>query len=358
VRAAWYERQGRARDTLVVGQMPDPTPGEGEVRIALTVSGLNQGDIKKRSGWQGSPMAYPRVIPHSDGAGTIDLVGPGVGSGRIGQRVWCYGAQSYRPFGTAAEYTVVPDDLAVPLPGPDQETPVDLEEQAACLGIAGITGYRAVFADGPVAGLTVLVHGAVGGVGSIATQMARRHGATVLAVVLNDDQAAKARRLGAHHVFRNDDGALAQHIQDVAPGGVNRVADVDFAAHIDLNAEILAVGASISSFSSSQDRPSIPYWALGFKDTALRLLGSDDFRPEVKAEAAGALTAALLDGSLRSDIAARFPLEDIAGAHELLEEGAAGRIVVDVTSTSGGTRGRAEYWNGGACRLQSGPPMI
>jgi NADPH:quinone reductase-like Zn-dependent oxidoreductase len=60
-------------------------------------------------------MAYPRVIPHSDGAGTIDMVGPGVSSGRLGQRVWCYGAQSYRPFGTVADYVVVPEILAVPL---------------------------------------------------------------------------------------------------------------------------------------------------------------------------------------------------------------------------------------------------
>ena len=116
VRAAWYERRGPARDTLVVGEMPDPEPGPGEVRIAVSVSGLSPGDVKKRDGWQGSPMPYPRVIPHSDGAGIIDAVGPGGAEDRVGQRVWCYGAQSYRPFGTAADYVVVPDALAVSLP--------------------------------------------------------------------------------------------------------------------------------------------------------------------------------------------------------------------------------------------------
>ena len=196
MRAAWYEHQGDPYHSLVVGEMPDPAPGAGEVRIAITVSGLSPGDVKKRSGWQGSTMAYPRVIPHSDGAGTIDAVGPGVTQDRIGEHVWCYAAQSYRPFSTAAEYVVVPGDLAVPLTAAT-DTPQpsgDLDAQACCLGIAGITANRAVFADGPVDGFTVLIHGAAGGVGSIATQLARRDGANVLAVVRNDHQIGQALR--------------------------------------------------------------------------------------------------------------------------------------------------------------------
>jgi NADPH2:quinone reductase len=210
VRAAWYEHRGPARESLVVGDMPDVVPGPGEVRVAVSVSGLSPGDVKKRSGWQGSPMPHPRVIPHSDGAGVIDAVGAGVNEARVGRSAWCYGAQSYRPFGTAAEYVVVPEDLAVDLPSSANESDVrELAEQAACLGIAGITGYRAVFADGPVNGLTVLVHGAAGGVGSIATQMARRDGAQVIAVV-RDGQQDRARELGAHYVFTVEDSDLAR----------------------------------------------------------------------------------------------------------------------------------------------------
>jgi NADPH:quinone reductase len=323
MRAAWYERRGPARETLVVGELPAPHPGPGEVRVAVTVSGLNPGDVKKRAGWLGSPMPYPRVIPHSDGAGTIDEVGSGVSADRIGQHVWCYGAQSYRPFGTAAEYVVVPDALAVPLP-PDRP---ELDEQAACLGIAGITAHRAVFADGPVRGLVVLVHGAAGGVGSIATQLARGDGATVLAVVRDDEQAARAHG----QVFRADDPELAARIREVAPSGVHRIAEVDLAAHAELDAEILAVGGVVCSYYSSADRTAIPYWAFGFKDTTLRLLGSDDFPPAVKAAAADALTTALVAGDLRSEISARFPLERIADAHELVERGQRGRVVVDVS---------------------------
>lgn len=334
MRAAWYEHHGNPYESLVVGEMPDPVPGDGEVRIAVTVSGLSPGDTKKRSGWQGSPMEYPRIIPHSDGAGTIDAIGLGVDPGRLGQHVWCYGAQSYRPFGTAAEYVVVPNDLAIDLPAPvDQSTARDHDEQASCLGIAGITAHRAVFADGPVTGLTVLIHGATGGVGSIATQLALRDGATVLAVVRTDEQVREAQQLGAHHAFRNDDPDLAAKVAAVAPNGVNHIAEVDFAGHINLNAEILAIGGALCSYSTSNDHPSIPYWTLGFKDTTVRLLGSDDFPTQVKAEAARALTSALLDGSLHSRIASRYPLDHIADAHAAVESGSNGRIVIEIAKT-------------------------
>ena len=331
MRAAWYERRGPAREVLVVGDMPDPAPGPGEVRIALSVSGLSPGDVKKRAGWQGAQMEYPRVVPHSDGAGVIDAVGAGVDERRVGRHVWCYGAQSYRPFGTAAELVVVPQALAVDLPpAADEDDVAWLVEQGACLGIAGITGYRAVFADGSVAGLTVLVHGAAGGVGSIATQMARRDGARVIAVV-RPAQVDRALELGAAHALSADDPDLVAAIRAVAPDGVQRIAEVDFAGHIDLDAQVLAVGGVICSFATSAERPSIPYWPLGFADCTLRLLGSDDFPPAVKADAAAALTEALAERSLRSTIAARVPLEEIARAHELVERGSAGRVIVTIT---------------------------
>jgi NADPH2:quinone reductase len=166
VRAVWYDRQEPAADVLHVGELPDPQPGPGEVRVRVTVTAVNPGDTKKRRGWLGSAMPYPRVIPHSDGGGVIDAVGPGVDPARLGRRVWVSGAQSYRPFGTAAQYTVVPTALAVDLP--DNVS----DQVGACLGIPGITAHRAVFVDGPVTGQTILVHGVLGGVGALAAQLA------------------------------------------------------------------------------------------------------------------------------------------------------------------------------------------
>ena len=165
MRAVWYDRQGPASDVLQIGELPDQEPGPGEVRVRVRYSGVNPGDTKKRRGWLGSSMPYPRVIPHSDAAGVVDAVGEGVTRDRVGRRVWVYGAQSYRPFGTAAQYTVVPGQLAVDLP---DDVPDDV---GACLGIPGITAHRAVFGDGPVAGATVLVHGVLEGVASLAASL-------------------------------------------------------------------------------------------------------------------------------------------------------------------------------------------
>src|SRR6266853_4191696 len=113
MRAAWYEKQGAARDALIVGEMNERQPLAGEVRIRVAFSDVNPGDVKKRQNAFGVGVPYPRVIPHSDGSGTVDAVGEGVSREWIGRRGWCYGAQSYRPFGTAAEYTVIPSQQVV-----------------------------------------------------------------------------------------------------------------------------------------------------------------------------------------------------------------------------------------------------
>ena len=100
MKAAWYEQRGPAGDVLTIGEMDAPEPGPGEVRVQVALSGINPGDTKKRGNWLGSQMPFPRVIPHSDGAGVVEAVGDGVDPAGIGRRVWVYGAQSYRAFGT------------------------------------------------------------------------------------------------------------------------------------------------------------------------------------------------------------------------------------------------------------------
>src|SRR5207237_8301434 len=170
----------------------DPVPGLGEVRVRATFSAVNPGDTKKRRGWLGSSMPFPRVIPHSDGAGVVESVGEGVDASRVGERVWVYGAQSYRPFGTAAQLTAVPDEQAVRLP--DEVG----DEIGACLGIPGITAHRTVFGDGPVAGKTILVQGVLGGVGSVAAQLARWAGATVIGTVKRERDLDQVGTAVAH----------------------------------------------------------------------------------------------------------------------------------------------------------------
>ncbi|MEV0777392.1 NADPH:quinone reductase [Streptomyces sp. NPDC050428] len=322
--ASWYDEQGPAADVLRVGELPDPRPGAGEVRVRVTVSGVNPGDTKKRRGWLGSSMPYRRVIPHSDAAGVVDAVGDGVGEHRIGQRVWVYGAQSYRAFGTAAQYTVVPDESAVPLPDHLGD------ELGASLGIPGITAHRAVFADGPVDGRRVLVQGVLGGVGSLAAQLARWGGATVIGTVRRGgdlDHVDPAVVQGAV-ALDSDDPAAA--IRAYAPDGVHRVIEVSLSANADLDNAVAAPGAVVAAYGTHTDRTELPFWPLLFNNVTLRLLGSDDFPAEAKRQAARDLTSAAAVGALTVETGERFPLTDIARAHERVDAGGRGRVLVTV----------------------------
>ncbi|MFI5613579.1 NADPH:quinone reductase [Amycolatopsis sp. NPDC051903] len=324
MRAAYYEQQGPSHEVIRIGEVPDPEPGPGEVRVRVAVSGVHVGDVGKRRGYWGSTMTYPRVIPHGDGAGTIDAAGPGADAGRVGERVWVYLAQSYRPFGTAAEYVVVPAEHAVPLP------PRVGFDQGAVVGIPGITGHRAVFASGPVDGKTVLVTGPLGGVGRAALAVAGRGGAEVIATVRHGAQADEVLAAGAHHVVVLGDGA-AERIKAVAPGGVDRVAEIDLAGNVGLDLEVLKIGGTIATYATGDPDASLPYWQLAFQNITVQYLSNDDFPRQANENAARDLTAALAAGDLRYPIAARFPLDETAAAQDAAERtGAAGRVVVEL----------------------------
>ena len=135
MKAAWYEKNGEAREVLLLGEIPTPEVGAGEVRVKISVSGVNPSDVKSR---RGRALNAARIIPHSDAGGVIDAVGAGVSASRIGQRVWTWNGQFGRPFGTCAQYIVLPEAQAVALP---DNTSFDA---AACMGIPGLTAFEAV----------------------------------------------------------------------------------------------------------------------------------------------------------------------------------------------------------------------
>jgi len=324
MRAAWYEKQGAARDVLGVGEMDEPKPLAGEVRIRVVASGVNPGDVKKRQDAFGVGMPYPRVIPHSDGAGTIDLVGEGVSQEWIGRRVWCYGAQSYRPFGTAAEYTVVPLGQAVPLP----ETAS--MEQGACLGIPGITAHRAVHVAGSVKGRTVLVQGGAGAVGACAVQLAHHDGARVIATCRSESDKEIVLHAGADEVLLTDEG-LVERIQGLARTGVDHIVEVAFAANIKTDIEVLAQGGSIATYATNSPSPGIPFWQLVFINARIFFVGSDDIPTDAKIKAAADINEALEAGWQGLELAKTFPLDAIAQAHEFVEHPTKpGRAIVTI----------------------------
>lgn len=324
MKAAWYDEQGPAREVLNVGEMEDPMPGPGELRIRIAVSGVSLWDVKKRRDDFGHGMPFPRVIPHSDGAGEVDQVGDGVSRDWLGQRVWCFGAQSGRPFGTAAAYTVVPARQAVLLP-----EDVSME-QGACLGIPGITGHRAVNVAGPASGRTVAVQAAAGAVGLCAVQLAHRVGARVLAIVHSDADESMVRGAGADEVVTTGRG-LADRVRDIAPDGVDHIVESAFDANISVDCEMLAPGGSIAACASGTGETRIPYWPLAFRNITVHFLGSDDFPLHARMAAARDLNAALKAGWEGLTIAERIPLTEIADAHERVEQPARrGRVIVTV----------------------------
>ena len=190
--AAFYTRTGPAREVLDVGEIETPEAGPGEVRVRLATSGVNPSDVKTRGGVRSRDLPFPRIVPHSDGAGVIDQVGDGVPPGRLGERVWVWNAAWGRPSGTAAQFVVLPAQQAVPLPANTSF------EAGACLGIPALTAYHAIHCNGGVAGKTVLVAGGAGAVGHYAIQFAKIAGAScVIATVSGTAKAALARDAGA-----------------------------------------------------------------------------------------------------------------------------------------------------------------
>jgi NADPH:quinone reductase len=324
MRAAWYDSQGPADQVLRVGELPTPEPAAGEVRVRLTRSGVNPGDTKKRRGWLGSSMPYRRVIPHSDGAGVIDALGTGVSREREGRRVWVFGAQSYRAFGTAAQYVVVPSALAVDLP--DNVT----DALGACLGIPGITAHRAVFGDGSVRGATLLVHGVLGGVGAIAAQLARWDGATVIGTVRMSGDLQQAGTFAAYTVALDAPGP-AEAIRAIAPQGVDRIVEVAFSDNVDLDSSVVKQGAVIAAYATRRDRPNLPFWPMLFDNVTIRLLGSDDFPTAAKAKAAADLTTAASQDALVVPVGTPLALEQIAQAHDQVDAGSRQRVILDLS---------------------------
>jgi NADPH:quinone reductase len=322
LRAVWYDRQGPAAEVLQAGELPAPEPGPAEVRVRVTRSGVNPGDTKKRHGWLGSSMPFPRVIPHSDGAGVVESAGRNVDPARVGRRAWMYGAQSYRPFGTAAQLTVVPEEQAVDLP--DEVS----EDLGACLGIPGITAHRAVFGDGPVRGQTVLVQGVLGGVGSLAAQLARWGGATVISTVRRRGNLGQVPAWGQAVALDEPDPARA--IRALAPGGVNRIIEVAFSDNVDLDAAVAANQAVIAAYATRQDRSGFAFWPMLFDNITIRLLGSDDFPAAAKQQAAADLTAAARAGALSVTVDALLPLEQAAQAHDRVDQSARGRVLLTI----------------------------
>lgn len=325
MRAAWYDRPGPAAEVLVLGELPTPDPGAGEVLVRVRASGINPSDTKKRAGWRDLAPEFPRVVPHSDGAGVIEAVGEGVDPGRLGERVWLYNAQRGRAHGTCAAQIALPAAQAVRLP--DRAS----FEHGACLGVPASTAHFAVFADGPVEGQTVLVQGGAGAVGHAAIQLAVGGGARVLATVSSQAKADHALAGGAAAVIDYRQENVVERVMALTGrAGVERIVEVDLGANLANDVAVIRANGVIASYSSTRvPEPVLPYYPLAYKGVTLRLVQAYILPPAARAAAIAAITAGLEAGELRPALAATCPLEQVAAAHELVESGQAlGNVVV------------------------------
>jgi NADPH2:quinone reductase len=323
MRAAFYERNGAARDVLHVADVDTPIPGPGEVRVRLKASGVNPSDVKAREG-RTRKIAYPRVIPHSDGAGVIEMLGDGVPAQRKGERVWVWNAQWKRPHGTCAEYVVLPAQYAVPMPAHVSD------EAGACLGIPAMTAYNAVEVAGIAKGMTVLVTGGAGGVGHYAIQFAKACGATVLTTVSSDAKAALAQKAGADHTIDYKRENVGERVAALTGKAmVDAVIEMDLAANAKLYPGILHARSSVVIYGTGSAEASIPAQSLLVNGIRLQFIYVYELTAAERNSAVNGITRMLENRTLINNVALTLPLNDIAAAHEAVEQGKAmGNVVV------------------------------
>lgn len=331
-------RDNGGPDVLQLVDRDQPVPGPGEVRVRVAVSGVNPTDWKTRSGAT-NPKLFPEVTPHLDGAGVIDAVGAGVDQSRVGQRVWLFMATAGRPTGTAAEFTVVPAERAVPLP---DETGFDV---GASLGVPALTAHRALtvaedcprrLRPGALDGKFVLAAGGAGAVGHAVIQLARWAGATVISTISGPEKVRLATAAGAHHVINYREGDPAAEIRKIAPDGVDIVAEVALGANLALDLAVLRTRGTISTYANDGGKPvELDVRQNMMLNTRFQFLVLYTVGPEALDAASEDTAAAVRDGALpvgeeHGLPLIRFPLDRTADAHRAVEDGVVGKVVVDV----------------------------
>ena len=323
--AAFYEQNGAARQVLKLGDIETPRPGPGEVRVKLATSGVNPSDVKARSG-STRKIAYPRVIPHSDGAGEIDMVGDGVSSARIGERVWLWNAQWMRAFGTCAQYVTLSSRQAVRLP---ENTSF---EAGACFGIPAMTAYHAVAVSRAAPGVTVLIAGGAGGVGHYAVQFAKAAGATVIATISSPEKANAVRQAGADHTIDYKREHVGERVMAMTgKKGVDAIIELDVAANAKLITQVLRPRGLVVVYGTGAAEAEVPLMSLLRNAVTLQFIYVYELDAAERAAALAGIERAAATGTLITNVGVTFPLAEIVAAHEAVEQGKVlGNVVVNI----------------------------
>ena len=297
MRAAYYEKNG-STDVLHVGEVDTPQPGPGEVRVKLKTSGVNPSDVKTRAG-TARKIAFPRVIPHSDGAGVIDAVGEGVAKSRIGERVWTWNGQWKRPFGTAAEYIVLPDNQAVKLPDAISF------EAGACLGIPALTAWHAIDIAGTKSGMTLLIAGGAGAVAHYAIQFAKARGAFVLTTVSSPEKAKLALEAGADVAIDRKTEDVGARVMELTKTGVDAVIELDLTANAALLPQTLRPRGTLVVYGTGP-QVQFPGSFCLVNNVTVKFLLVYELTADERARAVDAITRMLEANRLKHNVAQTF----------------------------------------------------
>mgnify|MGYP002525173263 FL=1 len=316
MRAVWYDHIGAADDVLIHGSLDDPEVNDGEVLVRLRTSGVNPSDVKTRAGARGG-LQFPRIIPHSDGAGNIEAVGHGVDANRIGERVWVWNGAFGRAFGTCAEYISLPANQAVEMP--ENST----FEAGACMGIPASTAYHGVFSGGSVKNKTMLVTGGAGAVGHYAIQLAKWDGAQVVATVSGPEKGLAAKEAGADLVVNYKTDDVVEAVNDFTSGkGVDRIVEVEFGGNLSISEQIIKTNGVIAAYGSvAVGNPELPFYNLMFKNAVLKMYLIYIVPSEARMKIIEGLTKALSENALVHQIAKSFDLTETIQAHKTVEAG-------------------------------------
>jgi len=319
MRAALYRHTGDS-GVLSVEEVPIPNPGPGEVRVRIACSGVNPTDWKSRSGATGgTPDDFQ--VPHHDGAGVIDAVGPGVDDRHVGERVWTLLAAFGNRWGTAAELAVLPAVRTRPLP--DGAT----DELGASLGVPAVTAAHCLGDPDALDGATVLVAGGAGAVGHYAIELAKHAGATVIATASSEEKRQLARDAGADLVVDYKSDSVADEIRRFTPA-VDRIVEVALGANLALDLSVSRPGTEIVTYANEAQDPTLPTRKLMGANVTLRFMLLYGVPAAQLEEAVGWVERALGDGALSLLPVHRFSLDEVAAAQDAVESGAMGKVIV------------------------------
>jgi NADPH2:quinone reductase len=321
MKAAVYRKTGPAAEVLSVEDLDVPEPGPGEVRVRITRSAINPTDWKTRAGLTGrDPDEFQ--VPHQDGAGVVDAVGPDVTDREPGQHVWIFFAAFGNRFGTAAEYTVLPAERTEPLPDGDHD------DLGACLGVPAVTAAQCLGGD-PAAldGKTVLVAGGAGAVGHFAIELAKHAGARVVATVSSEEKGEQARAAGADFVVNYRESGAVERVRGFAEQ-VDRIVEVALGANLDLDLAVAGAGTVISVYANEPNDPVLPVRRFMTANATLRFVLLYGVLPDDLAADLAWVRDAVGAGALSPLPITRYPLDDVVAAQEAVENGAVGKVML------------------------------